>query len=190
VRASASWQTSARNAVRRSVAVSLDSMIKYNNDGGVIVKQFIANLMFGTLFAVVGAAIAAGDAADPVVGTWKLDVAKSTFGASPAVKAQTRAYSQSARGITLNMRTVGADGKEITVQTTYQFDGKDYPVTGTADYGSLSAKQIDANTAEFTLKKGGKTVGTTRRTVSKDGKTLTATNEDAKGEDTLIFNIQ
>jgi hypothetical protein len=170
--------------------MSLESIIKYNNDGGIIMKQFLANLMFGTLFAVAGAAIAVGAAADPVIGTWKLDVAKSTFGASPAVKAQTRAYSQSAQGITLDMKTVGADGKETTVQTTYQFDGKDYPVTGTADYDSLSAKQIDANTAEFTLKKGAKTVGTTRRTVSKDGKTLTATNKNAKGEDTLIFNKQ
>jgi len=108
----------------------------------------------------------------------------------PAVKAQTRAYSQSAQGITLDMKTVAADGKETTVQTTYQFDGKDYPVAGYAEYDSLSAKQIDANTAEFTLKKGGKIVGTTRRTVSKDGKTLTATNKNAKGEDTLIFNKQ
>jgi len=63
VRASASGQASARNTVRRSAAVSLKSMIKNNNDGRVIMKQFIANLMLGTLFAVVGAAIAAGTAA-------------------------------------------------------------------------------------------------------------------------------
>jgi hypothetical protein len=53
----------------------------------------------------------------------------------------------------------------------------------TSDYDALSEKQIDANTAEITLKKAGKAVGTTRRTVSKDGKTLTATAgiTDAKG---------
>ena len=155
-------------------------------------KQFLARLMFGALFAAGGAAIAAGTAADPVIGTWKLDVAKSMFGAGPAVKAQTRTYSQSAQGITLNMKSVGADGKETTVQTTYQLDGKDYPVKGAAEYDSLSAKQIDSNTAEFTLKKGGKTVGTTRRTVSMDGKTLTATstNVNAKGEDTSVFSKQ
>jgi hypothetical protein len=155
-------------------------------------KQFLSRLMFGALFAAGGAAIAAGTAADPVIGTWKLDVAKSMFGAGPAVKEQTRTYSQSAQGITLNMKTVGADGKETTVQTTYQLDGKDYPVKGAAEYDSLSAKQIDSNTAEFTLKKGGKTVGTTRRTVSMDGKTLTATskNVNAKGEDTFVFSKQ
>jgi hypothetical protein len=41
-----------------------------------------------------GAAIAAGTAADPVVGTWKLSVAKSTFKAGPTLKSQTRIYSQ------------------------------------------------------------------------------------------------
>ena len=155
-------------------------------------KQFLASLMFGALFTAGGAAIAAGTAADPVIGTWKLDVAKSMFGAGPAVKAQTRTYSQSAQGITLNMKTVGADGKETTVQTTYQLDGKDYPVTGAGEYDGLSGKQIDSNTAEFTLKKAGKTVRTPRRTVSMDGKTLTATskNVNAKGEDTFVFSKQ
>jgi hypothetical protein len=62
----------------------------------------------------------------------------------------------------------------------------DYPVTGVATYDSLSGKQVDGNTAEFTLKMAGKTVGTTRRTVSKDGKTLTSTLKmtNAKGEKT------
>lgn len=155
-------------------------------------KQLLASLMCGALFALGGAAMAAGSAADPVIGTWKLDVAKSMFGAGPAIKSQTRTYTQSAQGITLNMKTVGADGKETTVQTTYQLDGKDYPVTGAAAYDSLTAKQIDANTAEFTLKKAGKTVGTTRRRVSMDGKILTATSKDvnAKGEDTFVFTKQ
>ena len=59
-------------------------------------------------------------------------------------------------------------------------------MTGIAAYDSLLGKQVDSNTAEFTLKMAGKTVGTTRRTVSKDGKTLTSTLKmtDAKGEKT------
>ena len=122
-------------------------------------------------------------------------MAKSTFGAGPALKSQTRIYSQSTQGITLNMKTVGADGKGTTTQTTYHLDGKDYPVTGSADYDSLSAKQIDRNTAEFTLSNAGKVVGTTRRTVSKDGKTLTATSKvtNEKGEKTenrMVFDKQ
>lgn len=148
--------------------------------------RILTSIFLGTLLMIGSGAIAAGTAADPVVGTWKLNAAKSTFGAGPALKSQTRIYSQSAQGITLNMTTMGADGKETKSQTTYKLDGTDYPVTGAAAYDSLSAKQLDSNTAEFTLKMGGKAVGTTRRTVSKDGKTLTSTLKmtNAKGEKT------
>lgn len=127
-----------------------------------------------TILASLGSmSIATAADADPVVGTWQMDASKSTFKTGPAIKSQTRTYSQSGNSITLEMKTVTADGKESTTHTTYQLDGKSYPVTGTSDYDSLTGKKVDANTAEFTLMKGGKTVGTTSRTVSKDGKTLT-----------------
>ncbi len=157
--------------------------------------RILTSIFLGTLITIGSAAVAADNSADPVVGTWNLNVAKSTFSAGPALKSQTRIYSQSTQGITLNMKTVGADGMETTTQTTYHLDGKEYPVTGSADYDSLSAKQINRNTAEFKLSKAGKVVGTTRRTVSKDGKTLTATSKatNAKGEkieDRTVFDKQ
>jgi hypothetical protein len=143
--------------------------------------------------AVVGVAIAG--APDPVIGTWKLNASKSTFTAGPALKTQTRTYSQSGPTITLVMKSVGADGSETTSKTSYQLDGKDYPVAGNADFDSLSPQQVDSNTAMFTLKKGGKKVGTTERTVSKDGKTLTTIMKltTAKGETSeseLVFDKQ
>jgi hypothetical protein len=143
--------------------------------------------------AVVGVAIAG--APDPVIGTWKLNASKSTFTAGPALKAQTRTYSQSGPTITLVMKSVAADGTEATSKTTYQLDGKDYPVAGNPDFDSLSPQQVDGNTARFTLKKGGKTVGTTERMVSKDGKTLTTNMKltSAKGEASeseMVFDKQ
>ncbi len=155
-------------------------------------NRILSSVFLGALITVGSAAIAADSATDPVVGTWTLDVAKSKFSEGHALKSQTRMYSQSADGITLNMKTVGADGKETTTQTTYHLDGKDYPITGSPQYDTLSAKQINPHTASFTLKKGGKTVGTTRRTVSKDGKTLTATDKMAGSTavDTEVFDKQ
>ena len=119
----------------------------------------------------------------------------TTFTAGPAFKSQTRTYTQSGPTITLVMKTVTADGKEVTSQTTYQLDGKDYPVTGNPDYDSLSAHQVNRHTAHFTLKKDGKAAGTTTRTVSKDGKTLTSKTKltTAKGEKTessMVFDKQ
>jgi hypothetical protein len=179
----------------RCTCVALQKINKQPFPQGVIMNKILTSLFLGTLLTIGGIALAAGTAADPVVGTWTLNAAKTTTTSGPATKSQTRIYSQSAQGITLNMKTVGVDGKEMNSQTTYHLDGRDYPVTGNRDYDSLSGKQIDANTAEFTLKKAGKAVGTTRRTVAKDGKTLTATFTlttagGEKSENVAVFDKQ
>jgi hypothetical protein len=158
-------------------------------------KTLLVLAALAIVSATAGAAIAAAAAPDPVIGTWQLNVSKSTFKPGPAPKSQTRTYSQSGQGITLVIKTVGADGKEMTSQTTYQLDGKDYPWTGNPDVDSGSLKQVDSNTAKFALKKAGKVVSAGSRTVSKDGKTLTlkAKGTTAKGEESenvLVFDKQ
>ncbi len=159
---------------------------------GAIMNKLSIRAVFAVLVAF-GLTVAAAGGSDPVAGMWHLDTAKSSLGAGPAVKSQTRMYSQSGHEISLVMTTTMADGKEVTTKTTYQLDGKDYPVTGSTDYDSLSGKQLDANTAEFTLKKGGKKIGTTTRMISADGKTLTSKMSmmlasGEKAEQTLVFH--
>jgi hypothetical protein len=158
-----------------------------NNNNGDIMNKIITSLFLGSLILIGGAASAAMAAADPVIGTWKLNAAKSSAGAG----SETRTYSQSDKGISVEISTVGADGKANVQKTTYHLDGKTYPATGGAGFDSLSAKQVDANTADFSLIKGGKAVGSLRRAVSADGKTLTVTTEmtDAKGAKTKTTNI-
>ena len=136
-------------------------------------KKILLSLFLGALLTSASAAMAGGSDTDPVVGTWKLNLAKSTFAGIPPYKSQVRTYSQSARGLTLKMTTVSAKGKENTTQSTYQLDGRDHPSMGNPDFDSLSGMRIDSNTAEFTLKKSGKEVGKIRREVSKDGLILT-----------------
>jgi hypothetical protein len=128
-------------------------------------------LTLASAIAAVSIAVAAG--ADPEIGTWLLNLSQSTFPAGTAPKSQTRIYSQSPQGTTVLVKSVNADGTKNTVRSTYRFDGKDYPVSGSSDADTLAVKQIDANSAEAVLKKGGKAVGTLDRAVSKDGKTLT-----------------
>jgi hypothetical protein len=137
------------------------------------VKKILSSVFLGSLLTIGSAVIAAGSDADPVVGTWKLNLAKSTFAGVPAYKTQIRTYSRSGGDLTLKMTTVGEGGKETTTQTTYKLNGKDYPSMGNPDFDSLSGMQIDTNTVEFTLKRAGKPVGKIRRAVSKDGQILT-----------------
>lgn len=156
-------------------------------------KSLLSTLAFGSLLAVSSTLHAAGAAGDPVIGTWKLNTAKSTGPAVP--KSETRVYDASSSGITLSYKRVGTDGKEVSVQTTYRYTGGDFPVTGSPDFDALSAKHVARNTVEFTLKRAGKTVGTTTRTVSRDRKSLTLVTRrpDTKGAmttTTLVFDRQ
>jgi uncharacterized ParB-like nuclease family protein len=131
--------------------------------------------IFKTL--LVGAILAIGTgtalAADPVIGTWKLNVAKSTFSPGPAPKSQTRSYAESAQGMTLTVKTITADGKESTTTLTFKVDGKPYPASGNPDFDSVAVTRVDALTVHSTQTKAGANVGAAVRTVSKDGKTLT-----------------
>jgi hypothetical protein len=133
-------------------------------------------------------------AADPVVGTWKLNVAKSKFSAGTVLTAGTRVYTEVNGLYTLDQKLTGADGKETSNQVRYR-DGKEEKQTSAGSTDTTLAKKIDANTWDFDLKKDGKVVGQVHRIVSADGKTLTVHNtgvqlSGAKGDETLVFDKQ
>ena len=133
-------------------------------------QSIIKSLFIGAILAVcAGTAFAA----DPAVGTWNLNLAKSTFSPGPAPKSQTRSYAESAQGLVLTLKTTAADGKESTATMTFKDDGKPYPLSGNPDYDMVSVTRVDALTIHSTQMKAGAAVGSAVRTVSKDGKTLT-----------------
>lgn len=152
-------------------------------------RRFIATVLLSATF-LGGVAMAA----DPVVGTWTLDVAKSKFSPGPAPKSGTRVYSESADGQTLDGKSVGASGKETSIHVTYKVDSTS-PVPNSPDQDAVTTKRLDARTWDFTLTKAGKVVGTIHRVVSADGKTLTVHNKGtwADGvayDDTLVYTRQ
>ena len=63
-------------------------------------------------------------AADPIVGTWKLNVAKSKFIKGSELTAGTRVYTEASGLYTLDQKLTGADGKEKANQVQYR-DGKE-----------------------------------------------------------------
>jgi hypothetical protein len=132
-------------------------------------QRIINSLFIGAILAMSsGTAFAA----DPVVGTWILNLAKSTFNPGPAPKAQTRS-AESAQGTTVTTKTTAADGKESTTTLTFRDDGKPYPIAGSDNADTVSITRVDALTIHGTQTKAGAVVGRVVRSVSKDGKTLT-----------------
>jgi hypothetical protein len=156
---------------------------------------FLRTLFIGTVLAVGGVAEVSAATADPFVGTWTLNVEKSKFNPGPAPKSQTRVYAESADGISMKVTGVAADGKAMSGESNYKYDGKDYPITGSPNYDTLSVKRVNVSTVKSTQKKAGKVVGSTTRTVSAHGKVLTLTSKgtDSKGvpyDDVTVFDKQ
>ena len=156
---------------------------------------FLRTLIVSAIFVVVTPALAADKpAADPVIGTWNLNLAKSKFSPGPAPKSQVRTYVETPQGLSLTIKTVGADGKESSMGSTFKYDGKDYPYTGSPDFDTIAVKRVNGVTAKSSQKKDGKVVGATTRVASKDGKTLTFKSKGtgAKGpyDNVYVFDRQ
>jgi hypothetical protein len=143
------------------------------------------------LFAVVAlglvivfAATTLAQSADPRLGTWKLNVGKSTYPAGTAPKSVTFTQVAAGAGFKVTVETVAADGTVTQWGYTGNYDGKDNPITGNPNRDSVAATRIDANTVKGVYKKGGTVVLTQTSVVSGDGKTITitATGTDAKGQ--------
>ena len=119
---------------------------------------------------------------DPMMGTWKLNEAKSKI-APGAPKNNTVIYAAAGDQIKVTVDGTDADGKSSHSEWTGKFDGKDYPVTGDATSDMRSYKAEGKNTLELTNKKDGKVTITGKVVVSADGKTrtVTLTSTDAKG---------
>jgi hypothetical protein len=147
------------------------------------IKRFAA--VATTLVFVVLALGVVASAADQHSGTWKMNPAKSKYSPGPAAKSITLTVEADENGLKVNSEGIGGDGNPTHVQYDAKFDGQDYPITGVPNADTISAKRIDANTIQTTVKKDGQVVMTVTATVSKDGKTRTSTfkGKDAQGHD-------
>jgi hypothetical protein len=132
---------------------------------------------------------------NPMIGNWKLNLAKSKFTPGPAPKSQSSTIEAAGDGIKNVTKGVAGDGSVINYgYTASTLDGKDYPLTGTATPSGgdmISVTRVDAYTFESTIKKAGKAVQTTRAVYSKDGKlrTLTAKGTDKTGKPTSTVAV-
>ncbi len=140
------------------------------------------------VFICLSLGTSASAADDPLIGTWKLNLAKSQYSGIPRPKGAIIKYEAVGGDALRNIRDeTNADGKTNHSEYTSKFDGKDYPVSGelgggNPPRGTITAKRIDAYTTENINKLDGKVTSTSRRIVSKDGKTLTIIVKGTDGQ--------
>ena len=147
-------------------------------------KRF-AGVILGALTLTVGPATVGAQAPEPIVGTWKLDVAKSTYKPGPAPKSTTIVVEQAGKGIKVAVDAVNSDGSPLKWGFTSLRDGKEEAkVTGNPLFDTVTASRESANAGTNLYKKGGKLVMTTKVAIAADGKsmTVTSTGTDAKGQ--------
>jgi hypothetical protein len=147
------------------------------------VRTILGSLV--ALFAAVAISFAAD--ANPNMGTWKLNEAKSKF--SPgAQKNHTVVYAFDGRDWVVLVYGVDKNGKAEHNVWMGRFDGADYPVTGDPNFDMRSYKVTDPNTMDMVVKKDGKVVGTGKISVSNDGKSRTVTTKSADGAPSAFNN--
>jgi hypothetical protein len=124
--------------------------------------------------------------ASPMMGTWKLNEAKSKI---PAGAPKNNAVVYAAAGDSVKVTVDGVDsaGKPTHNEWTGKFDGKDYPLTGDPMSDTRSYKKIDDRTTELTNKKGGKVTLTGKIVISADGKSRTVT---VSGTDPMGMKVE
>lgn len=119
-------------------------------------------------------ASAACFAANPQVGTWKLNEAKSKL--APGMGKNTKVtYKDMLGNAKVTIDGTDAKGKPTHNEWTGKFDGKDYPVTGDPNSDTRAYTKVNDRTMNVVVKKGGKTTMSGQITVAADGKTRTVT---------------
>jgi hypothetical protein len=133
----------------------------------------------------------------PWLGTWKLNVAKSSSTPGvPLPKSQIDTIEAVDGGFKQTSARVLSDGKAVRFEYTAKLDGKDYPWTGSAFADTMSVIKVDDYTTEWALKKSGKIVQSGRTVFSRDGKSRTITwkgtgvTTGQTGEGSSVFDRQ
>lgn len=125
-----------------------------------------------------------------------MDPAKSKFDPGPAPKSEVRAFEAISDGNTKStVQTTTASGTAATRIATYKYDGKSYPVQGSANFDSIAVMRVSASQVKTTLMRGGKPIGELIGLVSKDGKALTmtytfTTPSGTKEHDVIVYDRQ
>jgi hypothetical protein len=131
-------------------------------------------------------------AADPFVGTWKLDPTKSsgTFPKDETVIVQERGRSLS---VEIQVTLAGPDNSALLIKYSARKSGGAGQVEK-GPYEAISIRRVDSRTIETTYNSGGKDTRSTRSAVSNDGNSMTTTGKALGPEDhstwVMVFQKQ
>jgi hypothetical protein len=145
-----------------------------------MMKTRIAVMALALSFIAAGACFAA----NPQIGTWKLNEAKSKPVPGMGKNTSVVYAEEKDKKIKVTVDGVDKDGKPTHSVWVGKFDGKAYPVKGNLPYNSVAYKMVNDRTNDITTWKDGKMAWSGKITVAADGKsrTVTVNGTDEKGK--------
>jgi len=120
---------------------------------------------------------------DPFIGKWQLDPSRSKYESGHVPQSMTITMEAGGQGIRYHSETTFSNGRRSVTEYTANYDER---LTTVQQDGGVSApvslKRIDPNTVEATYERGFRTIATSKRVVSGDGKTMTITTVETTKE--------
>lgn len=127
---------------------------------------------------------------EPWLGTWRVNLEKSTMSGTKPTSPGTVTIEKSGSGTKTTIEGTSPEGKPMRTETVWMLDGKDNPVKGAPMPNTTAAyKRVDDRTFEVATKIGGTPTLTTRVTISADGKTMTATQTGKTLDGQAVKNL-
>ena len=133
--------------------------------------------------------------ADPFVGTWVLNLEKSTFENQPKPKSVLRTFDYEPNGMILvTAHTENATGAKSFTHYLFKADGKEYQEGSRAANERtptfISATKAGYRTLKLVFKNGGRVTIQHEWTVSDDGKTLTMKRTATPAQGPQAYSVQ
>jgi hypothetical protein len=143
---------------------------------------------------LVSASIGSAQGADPWLGTWKLNLAKTTYNPGPPPQSSTLTIEAATGGAQKHtFHGVNAQGQPTHSERVAMFDETDVPVQAVQPPSQTvetnSFRRLDSRSFEVVNKRDGRLTGTTRVAVSADGKTMTMTRSGTNAQGQPESNI-
>jgi len=159
----------------------------------VSISNHVARRVFISILAASALAVGLPQSAfaqsDPMIGTWKLNLAKSTFSPGPPPRSSTLTIAEVGQGQTATFDGISAAGMPTHTVFTVINDGHPHPVTGSPVVDASSGRRINAYRTDYSLLKAGKELQTGAVILSTDGKTATFMNTGANADGQPLSNV-
>ena len=126
---------------------------------------------------------------DPMIGDWKLNLAKSKYNPGPPPRSSALNVHAAGDGLMAMFDNLNAQGTPAHPMFMVVCNGQPQPVTGAANVETMSCRRPNPYSQEFTNMKGGNVTSSGTIVISPDGRTMTVANKGMNANGQAFDNL-